>query len=298
MNKLFQELQRLYFLDDQAWRAQESGAGPRPADLAGGVLTPALVAQSLAGEAVIGLDLRRPDGMVRAMVLDFASAADWAAVAKLYQAIQEDLELPAPAVAVSGRAGYQLWLSLSACIPAAEASLFLAALRDQYLADLPLAELGCHPDSGRAAGGPSLVTLVPALHEATGKWSAFIDPSMGAMFVDESGLDMAPNPDRQADMLSGLASIKTADFQRALAQLQSAAAAAAKRREESADEPGGGIRSAPDLGRPRARLNVGNHYADPQSFLLAVMNDASASAGQRIKAAKALLPYFNPTGHE
>jgi hypothetical protein len=290
MNKLIQELQRLYFLDSQAWRARESGAGDHPADLAGSILTPELVARSLAGEAVIELDLVNPDNMVRAMVLDFASAADWEAVARLYEGMQEDLELPAPAVAVSGRSGYQLWLSLAECVPAAEASLFLTALRDKYLVNMPLAKLGFHPDSGRVAGGPGFVALVPALHETTGQWSAFIDPSMGSMFVDESGLDMAPNPDRQADMLSGLASIKAADFQRVLASLQSAVAADAKRREESAAAPGGG--------RIRSGLNVGNHYVDPKSFLLAVMNDASASAGQRIKAAKALLPYFNPTEHE
>lgn len=45
-------------------------------------------------------------------------------------------------------------------------------------------------------------------------------------------------------------------------------------------------------GRPRSRLSVGGNFSDPKSFLLAVMNDPSASASQRIKAAKALLPYF------
>lgn len=289
MNKLIQELQRLYFLDGQAWRARESGAGDRPADRAGSILTPELVARSLAGEAVVELDLVTPDNRVRAMVLDVASAADWAAVARLYLGMQEDLELPAPAVAVSGQSGYQLWLSLTECVPADQASLFLAALRDRYLADIPLAKLGFHPDCGRATSGPGLVALVPALHETTGQWSAFIDPTMGSMFVDESGLDMAPNPDRQADMLSGLESIKAADFQRALASLQ-AEAVDAKRREEFVAAPGGG--------QSRAGLNVGNHYVDPQSFLLAVMNDASASAGQRIKAAKALLPYFKSAGHD
>ncbi len=44
--------------------------------------------------------------------------------------------------------------------------------------------------------------------------------------------------------------------------------------------------------RRRSALNVGSGYRDPQSFLLAVMNDESASARQRITAAKALLPYF------
>lgn len=290
MNKLIQELQRLYLLDGQAWRAREAGTGDCPADLAGSILTPEIVARSLAGEAVIELELITPDNMVRAMVLEFASAADWEAVARLYQGIQEDLELPAPAVAVSGHSGFQLWLSLSERVPADQASLFLTALRDKYLIDMPLAKLGFHPDAGLVAGGSGLVALVPALHERTGQWSAFIDPSMGSMFVDESGLDMAPSPDRQADMLSGLESIKAADFQRVLASLQSVAEVAAERRKEFAAASGGG--------RSRSGLNVGNHYTDPKSFLLAVMNDASASAGQRIKAAKALLPYFKSAGQE
>ena len=55
-----------------------------------------------------------------------------------------------------------------------------------------------------------------------------------------------------------------------------------------------GLGEARRQGAPRRRsaLNVGSGYRDPQSFLLAVMNDESASARQRIAAAKALLPYF------
>lgn len=260
MNKLIHELQRLYFRDDQPSSAQ-------------------------------ALDLVDATGRVRAMVLGFERAADWELVAGLYQGLQEDLELPAPAVAVSGRAGYQLWLSLAECVPLAEAQVFLDALRRRYLAEIPLSGLCFSPD----AAGQGLVNRVPALHEASGKWSAFIDPSMGAMFLEESGLDMAPNMDRQADMLSGLSSMKTEDFQRALVTLQSLLEADARLLEETAQ---GALPSASDLGRARSTLNVGSNYSDPKSFLLAVMNDTSASAGQRIKAAKALLPYFNPTGRE
>ena len=43
---------------------------------------------------------------------------------------------------------------------------------------------------------------------------------------------------------------------------------------------------------PSAGLAVGSGFVDPKSFLLAVMNDTSASARHRIAAAKALLPCF------
>lgn len=288
MSKLVQELQRLYFLDDQRWHSQQFDDSGNPAYVAEGALSPDLAAKSLLGESTLAFDLVNSDGMVRAMVLGFERATDWEQVAKLYQGIQEDFELPAPAVSISGQAGYQLWLSLAECLPVAEARLFLDALRRKYLADIPLAKLRFSPDAGAA----SLVKLVPALHEASGKWSAFIDPSMGAMFVDEPGLSMAPNMDRQADMLAGLKSMKAVDFQRALNILQSEAEASARLPERSAVESGA-LPSAPELCRMRSTLNVGNNYTDPNTFLLAVMNDASASPGQRIKAAKALLPYFN-----
>jgi len=50
----------------------------------------------------------------------------------------------------------------------------------------------------------------------------------------------------------------------------------------------------PDLadGYRHSKLGEGNTYTDPRDFLLALMNDSSVGVKQRIKAAKALLPYF------
>ena len=62
--------------------------------------------------------------------------------------------------------------------------------------------------------------LVPALDETTGRWSAFIDPTMGSMFIEETWLEMAPARDKQAGMLAGVESIKAENFQLALASLQ------------------------------------------------------------------------------
>ncbi|HZX30201.1 MAG TPA: hypothetical protein VFF03_02520 [Rhodocyclaceae bacterium] len=250
MERLIAALQRLYF--------SEARLG-----------SPA-VALALAGGEPVALDPSDPDGRTRAMVLVFQSAADWAAVADLFQAVQADLELPAPAISVSGRAGYEVWFSLAEAVPAAEAQGFLEALRARYLSEIPAARL-------RQSPGDGPVNLVPALHGASGKWSAFIDPSMGGMFADEPGLEMAPSLDRQADLLAGFESIKPADFRRAMASLLSPAVTT------------GGVGEG-------AGLAVGGNFTDPKRFLLAVMNDPSASPAWRIEAAKALLPYFEKGG--
>jgi len=291
MNKLISALQRLYFLQDQQWHSQSLNDGGDLAYAAEGPLTPAIVTKSLAGELTVGLNLVSPTGMARAMVVSFARATDWEQVANLYQAVQDELDLPAPAVSVSGRKGYSLWFSLAEALPLAQIQAFLAALRLKYLADIPLAHLELQPDA------LAIKTLAPARHNTTGKWSAFIDPSMGSMFIVEPGLEMAPILDRQAGMLAGLKSIKTANFQSALSILQTPSeldgepaltlAEAAARLPTKVSRP-------PDLadGYRYSKLGEGNTYADPRDFLLAVMNDSSVGVKQRIKAAKALLPYF------
>ncbi|WP_374435313.1 terminase small subunit [Inhella sp.] len=57
----------------------------------------------------------------------------------------------------------------------------------------------------------------------------------------------------------------------------------------------GGAR--PGAGRkpkPPAFLGLSATYDDPEQFLRAVMNDATAEAKLRIDAAKALMPYVHP----
>lgn len=211
------------------------------------------------------------DGSTRCLAIDFARSADWPQAAALCQALADDLDLPAPAVSVSGSAGYRLWLALAEPTPAAEAGRFLAALCGQYLAEVPAGHYRCHPAAGPTAAPRLAVEAVPALDAVTGKWSAFIDPGLGEMFVAEAGLDMAPNFDRQADLLAGIQLIAAADFRRALTTL-------------TAPEPTAEAAAAP--------RHAACHYADPHSFLLAVINDPTASTADRIAAATALLPYF------
>lgn len=295
MNKLISELQRLYFLPDQQWQRQSLLAAADLSAPAHGPLSEEALTTSLAGEAAVLLTLVSPAATARAMVVSFKRASAWEQVAKLYQAVQHDLALPAPAVSVSGREGYRLWFSLAEPLPVAQVRSFLNALHQKYLAEMPIASLEFQP--APLSAEPDLIKLPPALHPASGRWSAFIDPTMGSMFIEEAGLEMAPNLDKQADMLAGLRCIKSGDFQQALALLEDAAKTDALFK--SAATPGAA--TSPNeavspldfaLGRSRAKLNVGNNYSDPQSFLLAVMNDATATPRQRIAAAKALLPYF------
>ncbi len=259
MNPLFNQLQRLYFLPDQQWQSPTGEAGDRPTL----PLTPEEAARRQEQGRQTGMATISPARQCRAMVADFPASA-WAQAAKLYQGIGEGLELPAPAVAVSGQ-GLQLWFSLAEPVAVDEAQAFLDALRRRYLPEIPVNR----PGFSTSTAGQGVVDLVPACLSGTGHWSAYIDPSLAGMFGEEPWLEMAPNPEKQADLLAGVDSIKPVDFQRALLALGTAR-----------PEPGGGC------------LAPGTRFSDPGSFLLAVMNDESITMDQRIKAAAALLPYF------
>lgn len=264
MHKLITQLKRLYFLPEQQGR-WSLNTGTEPAQ---GELTDDILSQGLTGQASVALDLLSPEGQARTLVLGFEKSADWEWVANLYQGILEDLELPAPAMAITANRGHQIWFSLASPMPVAQARAFLEALCHRYLAELPKSRYRLWPTTEDARH----LEAVPAEHGSSGKWSAFITATMGAMFKEEAGLEMAPNPERQADMLAPVVSMRTADLARAMERLAAATPAA------TPAEP------TPATGD--------SHYADPKSFLLAVMNDPGAAAELRVRAAVALLPYF------
>jgi hypothetical protein len=230
MNRLQAELQRLYLPHDAQRQAPGSGA-------------PGLVG---------------PDGRVRAMVLELARPASWNGLAKVWRGVQADLELPAPAIAVSGIDGYQLWFSLSDSVPAAQANAFLEGLRTRYLGDVAPERIGMKP------------SVLPPVERGPGRWSAFVAPDLAAVFADEPWLDLPPGPDAQADLLSGLESMKPDDLKRALERLSPIHA--------------NGITQAAPVAAATG--------LDPRGFLLDVMNDSAVELHLRIEAAKALLPYF------
>lgn len=211
-------------------------------------------------------------GQVRAMVVDVAQPAGWDAVAALCQGIQDELDLPTPAIAVSGGAGFQVWLSLAEPVSVLHAQAFLTALCQRFLSTVPARHVQCLPVAEPSAALPARhASLVPALQGATGRWSAFVAPGLASMFADEPWLDVQPGIDAQAQLLCRLESISVADFARVKKELGLLDGKAA---------PGGGLGTAvPD-----------STETDPRRFLLSVMNDPAVEMRLRIEAAKALLP--------
>jgi len=194
MQKLIRELLRLYLLP---------GA------------TPDGLAERIAGQAFDTIDLAA-DGLVRAMVIPFRKmrtgdeAAHWTLLCDVANALQAELDLPAPAVSVSGLDGYGLWLSLATPVSTALAQEFASLVRAAYFPDV----------KSMAEPASTQVALPPCLNQETGKWAAFIHPGMGASFADESGLEMAPPLAGQVAFLEGLQSIDAAQFEAALALLR------------------------------------------------------------------------------
>lgn len=272
MNRLQRELLRLY------GAPADPDLGPAADPPAGGLID--------------------PKGPVRALTLELGRPADWAAVARVWNGVQTDLGLPAPAIAVSGSDAYQLWFSLAAPLPAAQAAAFLEALCLRYLGDMPRHRLALLPAShAGATASASQPRRVPAEQAGGGRWSAFVAPDLAPMFADEPWLDLPPNPDGQAGLLARLESMGLADFQRAQQGLGAALAPPAGPPDLPANAPAV-PHTAPQLAAATAtgdravtRPAANPAKPDPRSFLLGVMNDSTLDLALRIEAAKALLPY-------
>lgn len=213
--------------------------------------------------AVDAAGLLDAKGLTRALVLGLARPADWNALSPVWQGVQADLELPAPAIAVCGTEGYQLWFSLAQPVSVAQAQAFLEGLRLRYLNEVAPARIACSPTPGGHA------RLVPAPLADAGQWSAFVSADLAAVFADDPSLDLPPGEDNQADLLSRLKSIRPAEFDAALQRLRP---------------------EAVPLAASGAAVVATTASQTPQAFLLAVMNDASVPLALRIEAAKALLP--------
>lgn len=194
MHKYLAELNRLY--------------------LPAGTLAPEALAQHLNGETSLAVYLASRDGMTRAMVIAFPKTADsadghWMRLCAVANALQGQLGLPAPAVSISGDNAFGLWLSLAQPTPVAQAQQFMSLLLRAYAPETTV--------EPNAASLP--VPLLPCLHQGSGKWGAYIHPGLGASFVDDKGLEMAPPLAAQTAFLEGLESITAAQFQHAQAKL-------------------------------------------------------------------------------
>lgn len=201
MQKLISELTRLYLPD--------------------GASSSMALEQQLLGKTTASAGLVSDDGSTRAIVIGFHKMAEgeeaqhWGLLCAVAKALQRELGLPAPAVSISGKDGFNLWLSLAVATPVAQVQRFLGLLRTAY-----------YPDMAAVADGSALVELPPCWHPDTGRWAAFIHPGLGASFADESGLEMAPPFAGQAALLEGLQSISQVQFQHAMHMLAQSGEAA------------------------------------------------------------------------
>lgn len=225
------------------------------------------------------------DGRVRAVVMAIAKSAGWETTTMLWAKVQSDLDLPSPAMAISGIDSYQIWFSLAEPVPVAQARHFLDLLRLRYLSAIPPDWIRMKPAEDIAAPGHP-PRMVPSLQPETGYWSAFVIPSLGGMFENEPWLESEPGSDSQADLLLRLESIKPDEFQQALERLTAAVEVL-----NAAQAPMSSNMESGAASLVKAALDLSGEGSDPKQFLLAVMNDPTIALHLRIEAAKALLPY-------
>lgn len=273
MARLRSELQRLYF--------------PHPAD------APITNAGDKTGDThgLIG-SLVDAKGMLRAMVLQIGDPANWESTSAVWRGVQRDLGLPAPAIAVSGLDGFQLWFSLAEAVPASQGQAVLKALQARFLAELAPRHVRLMP--GADASPQSLArslahqAMVPAL-QTTGNWSAFVSADLAPIFVETPWLDIPPTDEGQADLLRSIRSIKRAEWEAALELLGLLAPAATDGTQEPHERTRPGDASATAPGDQSAHATSSDPAQQARQFLLKVMNDGSVALSLRIEAAKALL---------
>lgn len=216
-----------------------------------------------------------PDDSTRCLILQLGAPAAWAPVSRLWRALQTDLGLPAPAIAINGSDGYQLWLSLQQAVSVDQAQQFLARLCQRYLADVPARRLLCWP--GSSVANPAPTPSVPAPLDNGDRWSAYVAPDLAPVFEEAPYLDLPPGDDGQADLLAALRSIAPSQWTQAMQAL-----APVDTEHASARSP---------LGEAGAHSPASAATNTPRQFLWAVMQDESVALSLRIEAAKALLPY-------
>ncbi|MFZ2297096.1 MAG: hypothetical protein WAV91_02470 [Aquabacterium sp.] len=273
MNRLPSEWRRLY-----APTAPGPGPGPGPG--------PDAATQA---DPIDGTNLVDAQGRVRALVLQLGRPADWSALSRVWQGVQLDLAWPAPAIAVSGKDGYQLWFSLAQAVPVAQARTVLTAVQARYLGDVAPARVDLWPvtDANVPQGGRH-APVIPAEPDRPEHWSAFVAPDLAPIFNDTPWLDLPPNLEGQAELLSRLVSISFTEWEMAQAQLGVTMVA-----QPTTPTTASPQRSAPATPATTERTPAVSQ-SDPRRFLLDVMNNEAIEMPLRIEAAKALLPFVPP----
>ena len=242
-------------------------------------------ARLLAVDPIHHTDLIDPQGRTRALVVGWGHPADWSTLAALWQAVQAELDWPAPLIAVDGRDAFQLWFPLAEPVPAPAAHQLAAALAARWLPQAPAEavarRLSVWPR--KVEGSWQHAPRVPArLPGPEPRWSAFVAPDLAAVFSDDPALDIDPGDDAQAELLARHRCIDARAWTRACQSLL--------KREQAptaVPEPATG---GPPIQPPGAAMaDLASPFDDPAAFLKAVMNHPGAPLAQRIEAARALL---------
>ena len=225
----------------------------------------------------------------RALILQLSKPSEWSSLAVLWHAFVSEWGMPAPAIAVNGRDGIQLWFSLFQPVSRSMCERFLMALRERFLDGLPQDRVSWYPSSEPLSEhGDSLFTAVPACMSGTDHWSAFVTRDLAAVFGDEPWVDVPPVRDQQAEILSRLSPMTRAQMDFVLEQLDATNSLSRKDAAPYMAERSDGSDRRNGVGPP-------SEWRGPAEFLWAAMNNTSLPMGERIEAAKALLPY--PESH-
>lgn len=243
-------------------------------------------------------------GRVRALVLAVAVEAGWLPLAAVWQGVQDEFGLPAPAIAVDGRAGLQLWFSLARPVPRARGRALLQALRRHYLDALPAHRVAQWPAATDAPDDAAGIDHLPPRPTGGERWSAFVSPDLAPVFADTPWLDIPPADDAQAGLLGRLQPMAAAAWATACARLGVGAEAEgpsatgdgqdSRHAPGTGPEPDQGPGEATATGAVAAGPTVDDDALAARRFLRTVMADESAPWSARIEAAKALLSAAAP----
>lgn len=227
-----------------------------------------------------------PSGRVRAMVMELAGPPDWEALSRVWRGVQAELELPAPAIAVSGSDGLQLWFSLAEPIPVVQAHAFVQGLQLRFLADTRSVRVRLMPSVDATVSHQDLhAALVPAQQQdGSGNWSAFLAPDLVPVFAESPWLDIPPNEEGQASLLRSIAVMSMPAFESACAMLG-----------PNLQTQPSSVPVVPRVGERSMANNPATPVmakgGDPEQFLQQVMHDETVALVLRIEAAKALLQH-------
>lgn len=242
-----------------------------------------------------GASSTAPADRVRSMVMALTPPPHWQVLARVWRGLQSELGLPAPAIAVAGDAGLQLWFSWAEPVALTQALAFIDALRLRYLPDVHAgrvhgqvlrAALAAQIPAHAGQGGIGAALPVPAELNEPGRWSAFVAADLVAVFDDTPWLDVKPSDEGQAALLRGLATMERSAFEQACQRL----AMHAERASAVAESSRAGLDGANPAPVTRPAESPAAE-TDPRRFLLQVMNDSSLALALRIEAAKALLQH-------